>query len=117
MRQLAVAHALDVPTLNNHVPDLFVELADELEAHTEESMVRELKKNSVVHGLDRLRLGFDVEEVVAEYNEGRTRDFLGKASLQHYPSAPPCTGRGRTSSSPWDVSGREQQPQVSDCSR
>ena len=28
----------------------------------------ELKKNSVVHGLDRLRLGFDVEEVVAGYN-------------------------------------------------
>ena len=52
VRQLAVAHELDVPTLNDHVPDLLEELADELEAHTDESMVGELKKNSVVHGLD-----------------------------------------------------------------
>ncbi|MET0625489.1 MAG: HAMP domain-containing sensor histidine kinase [Pyrinomonadaceae bacterium] len=68
VRQLAVAYELDVPTLNDHIPDLLEELADELEAHTDDSMVGELKKNSVVHGLDRLRLGFDVEEVVAEYN-------------------------------------------------
>ena len=50
VRQLAVAHDLDVPTLNDHIPDLLEELADELEAHTDESMVGELKKNSVVHG-------------------------------------------------------------------
>ena len=61
VRQLAVAHKLDVPTLNDHIPDLLEELADELGAHADESMVGELKKNSVVHGLDRLRLGFDVE--------------------------------------------------------
>ncbi len=66
--QLPVARNLDVPTLNNHIPDLLEELADELESYSDESMVGELKKNSVIHGLDRLRLGFDVEEVVAEYN-------------------------------------------------
>ncbi|HEX8749374.1 MAG TPA: sensor histidine kinase [Pyrinomonadaceae bacterium] len=68
VRQLSVARNLDVPTLNDHIPDLLAELADELEAYSEESMIGELKKNSVIHGLDRLRLGFDVEEVVAEYN-------------------------------------------------
>ena len=68
VRQLSVAHHLDVPTLNNHIPDLLEELAEELVAYSDESMIGELKKTSVIHGLDRLRLGFDVEEVVAEYN-------------------------------------------------
>jgi hypothetical protein len=68
VRHLAASHEPDVPTLNDHIPDLLEELADEPEAHTDDSMVGELKKNSVVHGLDRLRLGFDVEEVAAEYN-------------------------------------------------
>ena len=83
VRQLAVAHELDVPTLNDHIPDLLEELADELEAHTAESMVGELKKNSVVHGLDRLRLGFDVEEVVAEYNalRGVIQDLIERHDL------------------------------------
>lgn len=66
--QLATACHLDVPTLNNHIPDLLEELALELETHVDGSMIGELKKNSVIHGLDRLRLGFDIEEVVAEYN-------------------------------------------------
>jgi signal transduction histidine kinase len=83
VRQLAGARGLDVPTLNNHIPDLLEELADELEAHTEESMVRELKKNSVIHGLDRLRLGFNVEEVVAEYNalRGVIQDLIERHDL------------------------------------
>ena len=83
VRQFAVAHELDVPTLNDHIPDLLEELADELEAHTDESMVGELKKNSVVHGLDRLRLGFDVEEVVAEYNalRGVIQDLIERRDL------------------------------------
>ncbi|HEX8355395.1 MAG TPA: sensor histidine kinase [Pyrinomonadaceae bacterium] len=83
VRQLSAAHELDVPTLNDHIPDLLDELADELEAHKEESMVGELKKNSVVHGLDRLRLGFDVEEVVAEYNalRGVIQDLIERHDL------------------------------------
>ena len=83
VRQFAVARELDVPTLNDHIPDLLEELADELEAHTDESMVGELKKNSVVHGLDRLRLGFDVEEVVAEYNalRGVIQDLIERHDL------------------------------------
>jgi signal transduction histidine kinase len=63
-----VARNLDVPTLNDHIPDLLEELACELEVCSEESMIEGLKENPITHGLDRLRLGFDVEEVVAEYN-------------------------------------------------
>jgi signal transduction histidine kinase len=83
VRQLSVARDLDVPTLNDHIPDLLEELADELEAHTDESMVGELKKNSVIHGLDRLRLGFDVEEVVGEYNalRGVIQDLIERHDL------------------------------------
>ena len=68
VRQLDVAKNLDVPTLNDHVPDLIEELAFELEACSDETMIEGLKDNPVIHGLDRLELGFDVEEVVAEYN-------------------------------------------------
>ncbi len=68
VRQLSVARKLDEPTLNDHIPDLLEELACELEACAEGSMIEGLKENSVTHGLDRLRLGFDVEEVVGEYN-------------------------------------------------
>jgi two-component system, OmpR family, phosphate regulon sensor histidine kinase PhoR len=83
VQQLASALGLDAPTLNDHIPDLLEELADELEAHKEESMVGELKKNSVIHGLDRLRLGFDVEEVVAEYNalRGVIQDLIERHDL------------------------------------
>jgi len=84
VRQLSVAHHLDVPTLNDHIPDLLDELADELEAHSDESMIGELKKNSVIHGLDRLRLGFDVEEVVGEYNalRGVIQDLIEQHDLR-----------------------------------
>lgn len=68
IRQLAVAKNLDVPTLNDHIPDLIEELACELEACSDETMIEGLKDNPVIHGLDRLELGFDVEEVVGEYN-------------------------------------------------
>ena len=83
VRRLSVAHNLDVPTLNNHIPELLEELADELEAYVDESMIGELKKNSVIHGLDRLRLGFDVEEVVGEYNalRGVIQDLIERHDL------------------------------------
>jgi two-component system, OmpR family, phosphate regulon sensor histidine kinase PhoR len=84
VRQLSVAHNLDVPTLNDHIPDLLAELADELEAYSDESMIGELKKNSVIHGLDRLRIGFDVEEVVGEYNalRGVIQDLIERHALR-----------------------------------
>jgi two-component system, OmpR family, phosphate regulon sensor histidine kinase PhoR len=69
VRQLAVAQHLDTPTLNDHLPDLLEELACELEASCDETLIEAgLKENPISHGLQRLRIGFDVEEVVAEYN-------------------------------------------------
>jgi two-component system phosphate regulon sensor histidine kinase PhoR len=68
IRKLAVAKHLDVPTLNNHIPDLIEELACELEACSDETKIDGRKDNPIVHGLDRLDLGFDVEEVVSEYH-------------------------------------------------
>jgi signal transduction histidine kinase len=84
VRQLSVAHNLDVPTLNDHVPDLLEELACELEVCSDGSMIGGLKENPVTHGLDRLRLGFDVEEVVAEYNalRGVLQDLIERHDLR-----------------------------------
>ena len=78
-----MAHNLDVPTLNDHIPDLLEELACELEACSEGSMIEGLKDYPVTHGLDRLRLGFDVEEVVAEYNalRGVIQDLVERHDL------------------------------------
>jgi signal transduction histidine kinase len=47
-------------------------------------MIGELKKYSVIHGLDRLRIGFDVEEVVAEYNalRGVIQDLIERHGLR-----------------------------------
>lgn len=69
VRRLPIAQFLDTPTLNDHIPDLIEELAWELEASSDDTLTEvHLKENPVVHGLERLRIGFDVEEVVAEYN-------------------------------------------------
>jgi signal transduction histidine kinase len=84
VRQLSVARQLDEPTLNDHIPDLLEELACELEACSEGSMIEGLKEYPVTHGLDRLRLGFDVEEVVAEYNalRGVIQDLIERHDLR-----------------------------------
>jgi signal transduction histidine kinase len=84
VRQLSVAHNLDVPTLNNHIPDLLEELACELEVCSDGSMIEGLKENPITHGLDRLRLGFDVEEVVGEYNalRGVIQDLIERHDLR-----------------------------------
>ncbi|MDT5121225.1 MAG: hypothetical protein QOC96_707 [Acidobacteriota bacterium] len=83
VRKLPVARDLDVPTLNDHIPDLLEELTYELEASSDESMIGELKKNPIHHGLDRLHLGFNVEEVVAEYNalRGVIQDLIERHNL------------------------------------
>jgi len=84
VQQLSVAHNLDVPTLNDHIPDLLEELACELEVCSDGSMIEGLKENPITHGLDRLRLGFDVEEVVAEYNalRGIIQDLIERHDLR-----------------------------------
>lgn len=69
VRHLPVAQHLDTPTLNDHVPDLLDELATALLTESDESMVEaRLEGSPKAHGLERLRAGFDIVEVVAEYN-------------------------------------------------
>jgi signal transduction histidine kinase len=69
VRQLPSAENLSVPALNDHVPDLIDELAAALEYRTEETIEKTLLQGSPpAHGRQRLRDGFDIEEVVGEYN-------------------------------------------------
>lgn len=69
VRQLPSAQHLDVPTLNDHIPQLLGELADALSAHADESIPEALADGSPpAHGRQRVEDGFDITEVVAEYN-------------------------------------------------
>ena len=69
VRQLPSAQSLDTPTLNDHMPVLLDELADALESQPDDSAEEALLQGSPpVHGRQRLHDGFNVEEVIAEYN-------------------------------------------------
>jgi len=69
VRRLPAARDLDVPTLNDHIPELLAELTAALKAgHTESVLDIELAEGPKIHGAQRLRDGFDIVEVVAEYN-------------------------------------------------
>jgi two-component system phosphate regulon sensor histidine kinase PhoR len=69
VRQLHSARQLDVPTLNDHIPDLLGELAAALQARSDQTIPEALVESSPpAHGLQRLQEAFDIEEVVAEYN-------------------------------------------------
>jgi signal transduction histidine kinase len=66
---LPAAKNLDIPTLNDHIPHLFDELAVALTSGGEESVLDlQLSDSPKIHGGLRLRAGFDIVEVVAEYN-------------------------------------------------
>lgn len=65
VRKLPGAAGLDTPTINNQVPELLDTLAESLKAENE---ARETNAISTEHGLLRWQAGFDVTEVVAEYN-------------------------------------------------
>jgi len=69
IRALPSARHLDVPTLNDHVPALLDELVSALKSGSNETIAEALAEGSPpAHGLQRLKDGFDLEEVVAEYN-------------------------------------------------
>jgi len=69
VRQLQSARHLDVPTLNDHIPQLLRELAAAFRLKSDETIPESLRHNSPpAHGLQRLQDSFDIEEVVAEYN-------------------------------------------------
>jgi two-component system, OmpR family, phosphate regulon sensor histidine kinase PhoR len=69
VRQLPGASDLDVPALNDHIPDLLDELSAALQSCSDELIADAmLEGTSPEHGRQRLEDGFDIAEVVAEYN-------------------------------------------------
>ena len=69
MRELPSARNLDVDTLNDHIPGLLDELAEAIQTNSDQSIPAALADGSPpIHGLQRLKDAFDIEEVVAEYN-------------------------------------------------
>jgi two-component system phosphate regulon sensor histidine kinase PhoR len=69
LRKLPSARQLDVPTLNDHIPGLLLELANELRNPQDPSVPHvQVGGTPPAHGLQRLEDGFEIVEVVAEYN-------------------------------------------------
>jgi two-component system phosphate regulon sensor histidine kinase PhoR len=69
VRHLPSARNLNIPALNDHIPGLLDELITELRSKSDQTIPEALAEGSPpAHGLQRLQEGFDLEEVVAEYN-------------------------------------------------
>ena len=69
VRELPSARHLDVPSLNDHMPLLLVELATVLKSKSDQTIPEALSDGSApAHGLQRASEDFDIQEVVAEYN-------------------------------------------------
>ena len=69
VRELPSAAGLDIPTLNDHIPTLLEELAQALEQPSDENISETLRDGSPPeHGIQRFEDGFDLTEVVSEYN-------------------------------------------------
>jgi signal transduction histidine kinase len=69
VRQLPSAKKLDTPALNDHIPALIDELATAFERRADETIPEALLEGTPpAHGLLRHQHGFDIVEVVAEYN-------------------------------------------------
>jgi signal transduction histidine kinase len=76
--QLPSAQGLDAPTLDDHVPELLDELAVAFRQLSDETIPESvLQGTPPAHGRQRLQDGFDIVEVVAEYNilRGVLHDF------------------------------------------
>ncbi len=69
VRALPSAAHLDTPTLNDHIPALLDELALALEQPSDRTIAQTLKDGTPPeHGIQRFEDGFDITEVVSEYN-------------------------------------------------
>lgn len=69
VRQLPSARDLDPPAVNNHIPEFLDQLVSALQSKSDQAIPKALAEGSPpAHGLQRLREGFDLQEVVAEYN-------------------------------------------------
>jgi two-component system, OmpR family, phosphate regulon sensor histidine kinase PhoR len=69
VKRFPSASGLDTPHLTDHMPNFLDELADAFEVESHQTNAPESKQTSSrIHGLQRLTDGFDISEVVAEYN-------------------------------------------------
>ncbi|MBK9415965.1 MAG: sensor histidine kinase [Flavobacteriales bacterium] len=69
VRELPSAKHLDVPTLNDHIPGLIDEIAVSLELGDDRTIAQNLREGTPPeHGAQRVEDGFDIIEVVSEYN-------------------------------------------------
>src|SRR5215216_3067641 len=69
VKQLPSARNLDTPTINDHIPELLDELRSALQSKPDAPIVETLIEGSPpAHGIQRFREGYDIGEVVAEYN-------------------------------------------------
>jgi signal transduction histidine kinase len=69
VRQLPSAKHLDTPTLNDHVPLLLAELIGAFRSMSDKTIPEALLEGSPpAHGQQRHQDGYDIVEVVAEYN-------------------------------------------------
>ncbi len=69
VKQLPSAKHLDVPMINDHIPDLLKDLADAFDLRSDATIAEALQEGTPpAHGVQRVEDGFDITEVVAEYN-------------------------------------------------
>jgi signal transduction histidine kinase len=84
VRELPSARNLEIPVLNDHIPELLVELVAALRAGSSQTIPEALVESSPpAHGLQRLQEAFDIQEVVSEYNilRGCIHDLAEKNGL------------------------------------
>src|SRR6187401_591393 len=68
VRTLPSAAGLDLPTLNDHIPGWIADLAACLVTASESEDNDASATSPLAHGVQRFEDGFDIEEVVSEYN-------------------------------------------------
>ncbi|MBC7879923.1 MAG: sensor histidine kinase [Anaerolineae bacterium] len=84
VKQLPSAKHLDTPALNDHIPVLLDELATAFRSASDETIPEALLEGSPPeHGRHRYQDGFDIVEVVAEYNilRGCIHDLIESSGL------------------------------------
>lgn len=85
VKRLPSAQGLDIPTLNDHIPALLDELAVAFDGRDRATITETLLDGTPpAHGLQRVQDGFDINEVVAEYNilRGCIHDLADRHGLR-----------------------------------
>ena len=81
VRVLPSARNLDLPALNDHIPGWIAELAACMLTVSEEPEGAAVASSPMAHGLQRFEDGFDIQEVVLEYNI--LRDCMHELAERH----------------------------------